>query len=296
MEKLIQNVTDTWGDNGRAWLNQLPAVIKSLSQHWSLTDINPVTNLSYNYVAKAIQNNITPVVLKISCDAQLILDEYNALKHFAGAGSIQARDMSALHNAMLLEQAIPGQLLSEHHSINIEDTIAIYAGVVTKIATPQLTKNNYTHVRSWCAAIDRIKDRRIEKCHVQKAKELRTFLLSSVNNEYLCHGDLHLENIIVHGAEWLSIDPKGVIGEMAFEAAAFNFLDTSELFDSAMLQNKITARVAYLARALQIDNNRLLAWVFLRAIIAAQWFIEDNGDADAMLRLAAAVYPLVENK
>lgn len=293
METLIKNVTNTWGDKGKAWLNQLPSLIEFLSTHWSLTDIKPVTNLSYNYVAKATQNNNTPVVLKISCDEQLIADEYKALQHFDGHDSIKVLDINTYHNALLLEQAIPGHLLKEHHPIKIEDTIAIYANVVKELSSRPLTKKDYTHVSHWCKAIDRIKDQRIEKRTIQKAKELKVFLLSSANNEYLCHGDLHLENIISQGKKWLSIDPKGIIGEMAFEAAAFDLIDKSEWFDPDTIQDKVIARVDYLANALKIDKNRLLAWIFLRVIISAQWFIEDNGNPNEMLNLASTIYPLI---
>ena len=37
-------------------------------------------------------------------------------------------------------------------------------------------------------------------------------------------------------------------------------------------------------------EDRLRAWVFLRVIISAQWFIEDNGNPDEMLRLASVLY------
>ncbi len=296
METLIKNVTNTWGDKGKAWLNQLPILIEFLSKHWSLTDIQPVTNLSYNYVAKTTQNNNTPVVLKISCGEQLITDEYKALQHFDGSGSIKVLDINTEHNALLLEQAIPGHLLKKHHPIKIEDTITIYAHVVKELSFRPLTKKDYTHVSHWCKAIDRINDKRIEKRYIEKAKELKGFLLSSANNEYLCHGDLHLENIIAQGEKWLSIDPKGIIGEMAFEAAAFDLIDKNELAEPETIQDKMITRINWLANALQIDKNRLLAWVFLRVIISAQWFIEDNGDPGETLFLAKAIYPLLNEQ
>jgi streptomycin 6-kinase len=296
MEKLITKVTNTWGDKGTSWLQQLPLLIESLAQHWSLMDVKPVTNLSYNYVATATQNNNTPVVLKISCDKQLIADEYKALQHFDGRGSIKVLDININYNALLLQQAIPGHLLKEHHPIKMEDTIAIYADVVKQLSARSLTTNDYVHVREWCKDIDGIRDERIEKRYIQKAQELKKFLLSSADNEYLCHGDLHLENIIAHGEKWLSIDPKGIIGEMAFEAAAFNLTDYSELSDHDSIQDKISVRVKYLANALQLDTDRLLAWIFLRVIISAQWFIEDNGDPEEMLQLMSIIYRLISRK
>lgn len=47
-------------------------------------------------------------------------------------------------------------------------------------------------------------------------------MLGSAENEYFCHGDLHLDNVIYQGKRCLAIGPKGIMGEMAFEAAAFD--------------------------------------------------------------------------
>lgn len=128
---------------------------------------------------------------------------------------------------------------------------------------------------------------------MHKAKQLKLNLLNSLKNEYLCHGDLHLENIIQNRNEWLAIDPKGIIGEMAFEAAAFDLLSNDELSDSSTTELKIVNRVKQLSTALDIDPNRLLQWIFLRIIISAQWFVEDNGDPSRVLKLAQHVYPLL---
>lgn len=295
MNALEKTVTNTWGHKGKDWLVKLPSIIKHLADYWSLTNINQVNNLSYNYVAIALQNNNIPVVLKVSCDEQLISDEYKALKHFDGHGAIKVLDINTEYNALLLEKAAPGFLLKEHHSRKIEDTITIYAKVVKTLATRLRPSNGYTHVSKWCAAIDRITDRRIEKRFVDKAKQLRSILLESVKHEYLCHGDLHLENIILHGSTWLTIDPKGIIGEMAFEAAAFDIITEDEIAATQDISAKIMDRTTKLANALEVDFDRLLSWIFLRIIISAQWFIEDNGDPNNMLALTNHVFPLLDN-
>ena len=295
MRTLEENVINVWGDQGKSWLNQLPDIILQLTQHWGLSDITAVENMSYNYVAKALQNNHTPVVLKISCDKRLIHDEYKALCHFNGHGSIKVIDQHQPLNALLLKQAIPGYLLKDNHPDEIQATINIYADVVNATASQTKPTSQYTHVRQWCQAIDRISDDRIKKHFIHKAKALSSFLLKSVENEYLCHGDLHLENIIQHGNKWLSIDPKGIIGEVAFEAAAFDLIDKNEWAEPESIQDKILNRTAILASNLNINKDRLLAWIFLRVVISAQWFIEDNGKPDEILKLASFIYPLISD-
>ncbi len=141
-----------------------------------------------------------------------------------------------------------------------------------------------------------IHDSRIEKHFVDKAKQLRSVLLHTTQHEYLCHGDLHLENIIQQGSNWLVIDPKGIVGEMAFEASAYDLISKDEMKDVFTLLSKIIDRVTQLSQALEISFNRLLSWIFLRIITSAQWFIEDDGDPSQMLALANYIYPLLDNR
>ncbi|MDQ8039109.1 MAG: hypothetical protein REH83_01745 [Rickettsiella sp.] len=82
MKILEKNITNLFGEAGKEWLNSLPITIEKLSQQWSLKHINPVNNMTWNYVTLALQENKRPVVLKISCDKQVIQDEYKALHHF----------------------------------------------------------------------------------------------------------------------------------------------------------------------------------------------------------------------
>ena len=296
MKTLSKNAINVWGDKGKRWLKQLPEILSTLTCYWKLSDITPVNNMTYNYVAKAMQNENVPVVIKISCDKQLIENEHFALSYFDGKGSVRVLDVYADLNAMLIEQAIPGMLLKAHQAININKTIDIYADVIKELASQNGEVNSANHVRQWCQAIDRIDDKRIDVNYIQKAQELRDYLLGSVEHEYLCHGDLHLENIISHADKWLSIDPKGVVGEIAFEASAFDLIHKSEWAYPELIPSKVINRVNLLADVIGVDKSRLLGWIFLRIIISAQWFIEDNDSPDEMLSLASIFYPMLTKR
>lgn len=294
MKNLEKNIKNLCGDKGAEWLHSLPLIIQKLAHHWSLSHIQPVNNMSWNYVAYAEQSNSTPKVLKISCDEQLIRDECLALKQLDGHGVIKLIDTHDEYHAILLERAIPGTLLKDYFYSNQDETIKIYSRIVSEMASCELEKNSFKHVSKWCEAIDRIQDTRVNGDFIDKAKKLRTALLNSMEQEYLCHGDLHLENIIQSGSHWVAIDPKGIIGEIAFEAAAFDLLTQDEINNTATISDKIVHRVNLLATALHIDPDRLCAWIFLRIMISAQWFIEDNGDPSHMLALAGCFYPLLK--
>ena len=81
MRELENNIINLFADKGRSWLANLPSIVAQLAQQWHLSATRPVHNMTFNYVAKAMQDNKTPVVLKISCTPQMITDEIKALEH-----------------------------------------------------------------------------------------------------------------------------------------------------------------------------------------------------------------------
>ena len=292
---LEKNIKNAFGDMGVIWLHSLPLLIEKLSRFWSLTNIEPASNMNWNYVAYATQHKKINVAFKMSYDPTLIKNEYHVLTYFDGHGAIKLLDYSEEHHAILLERALPGRSLKENDPAQIQETIHSYSQVIKKIASLTLPNSSFCHVNTWLDAIDHIRDLRIDKRYVDKAKQLKSHLLQSSNKEYLCHGDLHLENIIQNKNDWLAIDPKGIIGEMAFEAAAFDLLYDDEMTNIKTGQSKIIDRIQQLSNALKIDNDRLLSWVFLRIMISIQWFVEDKGDPSRMIQLANYVYPLLKN-
>src|SRR3990167_4427199 len=294
MNTLEKNITNLHKEKGFQWLADLPNIINLLAEKWSLTEINPVSNMSWHYVAFAKQKNQKSVVLKVGCDEKVSQDEYLALHYFDGQGAIRLMDYDTDHSALLLEQAIPGDLLISKHN-DIENTIRIYADTVNTLLHRSEIPEGFTHVSHWCCALDRISDARINKEYIELANQLRSFLLSTAQNERVCHGDLHCENIIHHQNQWIVIDPKGIIGEVAFEAAAFDLLSNDELKNNGDLSALILSRTKLLSDALNIEQTRLLYWIFLRTVISAQWFAEDGGDPSKMLLIAKHLHHLIKN-
>ncbi len=291
-----EKIQKTWPKVGKKWLTELPNLLKTLSKKWSLHDIEPFKNLSYHFVAKALQSNVASVVLKIGCDPEVSLNEYRALRHFSGSGSIQVLDYDEANFALLLEAAIPGIPLNALKSK--EEAISAYADVVQMLSLIPKPFQDFPHVRTWLESIEKMNDARIDYAWIEKSQRLRQFLLSSSpsEREYLCHGDLHFDNVISQGDYFVSIDPKGIIGEMAFEASAFDLVSTEEMenpnFDSEILLD----RVHQLAAALKLNPERLLGWIFLRIMLSIQWSIEDQGDPSRMIKMGERIYPILSTQ
>jgi streptomycin 6-kinase len=92
------------------------------------------------------------------------------------------------------------------------------------------------------------------------------------------HGDLHHDNIVAATrAPWLAIDPKGVVGEPAYETGALLRNPMPQLLampDPARLTRR---RVDQLAGELGFDRARIRGWGLAQAVLSAWWSIEDAG-------------------
>ena len=52
--KFVETIQNTFGAEGKSWLDAFPSLLDEACQRWGLTDIQLVPNLSYNFVAMAL--------------------------------------------------------------------------------------------------------------------------------------------------------------------------------------------------------------------------------------------------
>ena len=125
----------------------------------------------------------------------------------------------------------------------------------------------------------------ISNQYLEKAKALRNKLLSTTSQTVLLHGDLHHDNILQHGDEWVVIDPKGVMGEPAYEVAAFIRNPICELLATNNAVDIIDHRIHAFSEILGLDRQRIHDGCFVQAVLAWVWALEDGGDCDAFKQL-----------
>lgn len=131
----------------------------------------------------------------------------------------------------------------------------------------------FPHIKDWLEALDG--DLKIPVQTLQKAREIRDQLLRTAIPDVFLHGDLHHDNILQNGENWLAIDPKGVIGEPAYEVAAFIRNPMPELLTHDDAQKIIHNRITRFAVLLELPAKRILDWCFVQAVLSWVWAIED---------------------
>ena len=274
MNKFKTNIINIYGERGKNWLKELPDFIASLAKKYGLSELSPVPHLSYNYVLSGFQND-TPIVLKLGLDVACLKQEAIALKVFAGFGAVKI--LAEEDGVLILERVLPGDSLESYFPLKDDEAIRIAASVMKHLhQAPVLVTGTFPHIRDWLEVLDKEYDIPIN--YLQKARHLRDQLLQTTEKEVLLHGDLHHDNILKNGDEWVIIDPKGVIGDPAYETAAFIRNPMPGLLLSAEAVSIIKNRITTFAKLLDLPENRILDWCFVQAVLAWVWALEDKCD------------------
>ncbi|MBA2629098.1 MAG: streptomycin phosphotransferase, partial [Rickettsiaceae bacterium] len=77
MKTLEKNIINLYGKKGKQWVTNLPNLIAQVAAAYGLSNLNPVKNLSYNYVLSGFQGN-QPIILKLGLDIDSLKQEARA--------------------------------------------------------------------------------------------------------------------------------------------------------------------------------------------------------------------------
>ena len=179
---------------------------------------------------------------------------------------------------LIIERLQPGNMLLECD--NDDQATRIAAEVMQKLWRPLPEKHNFPSVADWSQGLVKLRNSfaggtgPFPKQLVETAESIFADLLAEDVESVLLHGDLHHYNILSATRDpWLAIDPKGVVGDPAYEIGAFlhNPLD----FLSWPNWKKIVPRrLDILAETLQMDRQRLVAWSLAQDVLSTWWRYE----------------------
>lgn len=277
-----RTMREVYGEAGIKWLARLPAIIAECERRWSLATLSPFPRLSYNYVAPAVLADGRDAVLKVGYPGPELMCEMEALRLYDGHGIVQLLHADREHGAMLLERLKPGTPLAGIE--DDEEATSIAARVMRQLWRPVPSDHPFPTVAKWAAGLGRLRERfggttgPLPKALVEEAETLFTELIASMDEVVLLHGDLHHENIVAAERQlWLALDPKGLVGEPAYEVGVLLRNQLPEPLTQPEASRTLARRVDQLAEELGLDRERLIGWGLAQAVLSAWWSIEDHG-------------------
>lgn len=275
-----QRIRDVFGPEGDAWLAALPSLIAEYERRWRLDVAEPFP-LTYNFAAPARGDGGRDVVLKLGVPSRELRTEIAALRHYDGHGAARLLAADAERGSMLLERLLPGTPLSEVVD-DAEATLAA-ADVMRQWRRPPPAEHDFPTVGDWARGFERVRARfdggtgPLPARLVTMAESRYAELLASSEPPVLLHGDLHHDNILrAERQRWLAIDPKGVIGEPAYETGALLRNPMPQLLQSSDPKRVLARRVDLLAERLGFDRQRIVEWGAAQAVLSAWWSVDDH--------------------
>jgi streptomycin 6-kinase len=284
------------GAEGAAWLRSLDASVRECAARWSLEVGPPFLPLSYNYVATAKRADGARLVLKLCFPDAEAATEREALRLFDGRGSVRLLDSDEERAALLLERLEPGTKLAEMCETDDEGATSFAASVMRSLWRPAPRAHDFPSVARWGEGFRRHRERfdgesgPIPSRLFDEAETLFRELNDSAAEPVLLHGDLHHENILAARREpWLAIDPKGIVGEAAYEVGALLRNPNNRMLAWPNLSRVMSRRVRQLSDELGFERERVRGWGLSQAILAAVWSCEDGADATHGVACAEAI-------
>lgn len=277
-----QTIIGVHGEKGEAWLRELPFIIDRCEQTYSLKIGNPY-KLSYHYVAQAITANGEEAVVKIGLpNHKDLIAESSALKGLGrGNGMVKLIEQHINDGLLILEKVNPGTMLSEVESD--EKTVIVASSVMKRIWQPYTGDHPFPHLSDWMSGLRMVEQNIIDEKCIHKAEILFAQLINTISKPILLHGDLHQDNILKSGGDWIAIDPKGVIGEAEFEVTSFC---KNYLFDKKNPRDVLEKRIEQFEKELGLDRSRMIGWGFCQAVLSACWCLEEGASCEENLQLA----------
>lgn len=275
MSEFENNIVLIYGADGKLWLKELPNLQAKLTYKFGVSDLTPYSELTYNYVAFGLKDNL-PVVLKIGFDIKAIEQEYNALSIFHGNAMVSIVDQDLEKGAILLSRAIPGQTLISLFPNQDKMALEIACKLVTKIHQASIpTNHKFPLLSEWLSIIDQNWDFPME--YLKIARTLKNELLNNSKHNVLLHGDVHYGNILSAGNEWLMIDPKGVIGDPLYDMTGCLLREPfNEAMETGYADQLLQQRMEFAAKYAKVDIKVIWNWTYVQTVMSICWSLEDG--------------------
>lgn len=272
-DTFARSTVEREGARGVAWIAELPGIVQGLVERWGCVPDGAVTHGGVGVIFPVRRRGEGPSVLKVSFPHPGNVHEPDAFAVWGGRGAVMLHARDDENFAMLLERARTSTLAE----VGDADEIAEVAGRLGRrlaVPAPPGLPRLHEQARAW---EDQLRKDAAELAHgmsphtvdaaVATAREL-----GRVQPEFLVHGDLHARNILRAEREpWLAVDPKGYVGDPAYDAGTLLTSRALSLLDVPDLRAAAHRILDIFSESAELDRVRARRWAQFHAVRGAFW-------------------------
>lgn len=205
------------------------------------------------------------------------------LAHWDGRGAVRLIEQAP--GAVLIERALPGDDLSPMVQAGRDaEATLILCQVMAQLNRPAPAAASFRTIVDWGQGFARNRHAAVQAGMdaglIDRAARRFRRLCETQREPIVLHGDLQHYNVVRDAARgWLAIDPKGEVGELAYELAAAlrQPLESPQIF---LTPQQMDRRVRIYCARLGVDRKRVLGWCFARNCVAALWYADRTPEAE----------------
>jgi streptomycin 6-kinase len=267
-------------EEGRAWLERLPRLVRESAERWELELGPPFPYATASLALPATRRGGGEAVLKVCFPHRESEHEADALALWDGDGAVRLLDCDRERHALLLERCRPGTPLS---AAGAETALDVLVGLLPRLWVPagEPFRPLAEEAAWWASYLPERWERGARPFGrelLEAALEALDELPATQGEQVLVHQDLHGDNVLRAEREpWLAIDPKALAGEREFGVSAI--LRSDELGHG---REEVARRLDRLSAELGLDRDRARRWAVAQT---AAWEV-DSAEPDEHLEIA----------
>ncbi|MFJ6484508.1 MULTISPECIES: aminoglycoside phosphotransferase family protein [unclassified Streptomyces] len=280
---LVASYTRNGGEEERAWVARLPALVAELLDRWGLERDGGTASGEASLVVPVRRTDDTRAALRLQMPREETTAALIGLRAWSGDGIVRLLDHDPESSAMLLERLDPSRTLACVGDDDVAmSTLAAIMGRLHSVPAPaglrglgDVARDMLASVPESAAALTDPADRRLLRDWASAVTEL-----VDEPGDRMLHWDLHYDNVLAAEREpWLAIDPEPLVGDPGFDL--WPALDTGweGLHATGDASRVLRRRFDLLTEVLGLDRRRAAGWTLARLLQNTLWDIEDGRTA-----------------
>lgn len=274
---LVDTTIAREGEAGRRWIQALPRLVGDACTRWSLALDGPPTHGAVALIVP-VAGPEGSAILKISFPHPGNVDEPSALALWAGEGAVRLYAQHASDYAMLIERVEQRSL-----DIDVDDGITIGAELAGRLAVPA-PADMPTVADTADGWAEQLREQDRDAGHPLPDRVIGAALetIADVGRDRtptMIHGDLHAGNILHADRGWVTVDPKGLTGPIAFDAMTMCLHQHEHMLAASDPVAELVRRIDLFCEVADVDRGFARRCVQARMTSSALYGMLQQGSA-----------------